>query len=70
MEVPTDRPDRSHRDERDDLAYALAATRRLKGCRCLPDHTQRAAEAFAELLAHYAPEGSLRVAGSVIGGES
>jgi hypothetical protein len=51
---------RTHRDEREDLAHALAATKRLKGCQSLPDYVIEAVDAFADLLAHYAPERSLK----------
>lgn len=54
--------ERSHRDEREDLAHAVVATKRLRACSMLPGHVHEAAAAFAELLEHYAPERSLRAA--------
>lgn len=50
----------SYRDEREDLAHGLAATKRLRSCRTLPDYVIEAVDAFADLLAHYAPERSLK----------
>jgi hypothetical protein len=54
-----DSPDVGYR-ERAELADALVATRKLRHSKLLPAHAMDAVDAFADLLAHYAPERSLK----------